>query len=125
MEMWYEGVPFSQEISFVPQYDNKNFLQSLRSEDAVRDSNNPEQYNIDAITRLIATCIAIINPHAFIFCDDELNQFVIDQIVKTCPKYIPAEHIPKITVSDWKEDYLYGLKSLGLDLMITRTSKEN
>ena len=112
---------FSGEISFVPQYDNKNFLQALRSE----DSNNPEEYNIDAITRLIATCIAIINPHAFIFCDDEVNQFVIDQIVKSCPQYIPAEHIPKITVSNWKEDYLYGLKSLGLDLMITRTNKEN
>ena len=37
---------FSGEISFVPQYDNKNFLQALRSE----DSNNPEEYNIDAIT---------------------------------------------------------------------------
>ena len=69
---------FSGEISFVPQYDNKNFLQALRNE----DSNNPEEYNIDAITRLIATCIAIINPHAFIFCDDEVNQFVIEQIVK-------------------------------------------
>ncbi|WP_460283521.1 ROK family transcriptional regulator [Bacillus luti] len=112
---------FSGEISFVPQYDNKNFLQALRS----GDSNNPEEYNIDAITRLIATFIAIINPHAFIFCDDEVNQFVIEQIVKTCPEYIPAEHIPKITVSDWKEDYLYGLKSLGLDLMITKTNKEN
>lgn len=112
---------FSGEISFVPQYDNKNFLQALRSE----DSNNPEEYNIDAITRLIATCIAIINPHGFIFCDDEVNQIVIDQIVKSCPQYIPAEHIPKITVSNWKEDYLYGLKSLGLDLMITRTNKEN
>lgn len=112
---------FSGEISFVPQYDNKNFLQALRSE----DSNNPEEYNIDAITRLIATCIAIINPHGFIFCDDEVNQIVIDQIVKSCPQYIPAEHIPKITVSNWKEDYLYGLKSLGLDLMIMRTNKEN
>ncbi len=61
----------------------------------MRDSNNPEEYNIDAITRLISTCIAIINPHAFIFCDDEVNQFVIDQIVKSCPQYIPAEHIPK------------------------------
>ena len=69
---------FSGEISFVPQYDNENFLQALRNE----DSNNPEEYNIDAITRLIATCIAIINPHAFIFCDDEVNQFVIEQIVK-------------------------------------------
>ena len=69
---------FSGEISFVPQYDNKNFLQALRS----GDSHNSEEYNIDAITRLIATCIAIINPHTFIFCDDEVNQFVIDQIVK-------------------------------------------
>ncbi len=109
---------FSGEISFVPQYDNKNFLQASRS-------GNEGEYNVDAITRLVATCIAIINPHAFIFCDDEVNQFVIDQIIKSCPQYIPVEHIPKITVSDWKEDYLYGLKSLGLDLMITRTNKEN
>ena len=73
---------FSGEISFVPQYDNKNFLQALRSGDEVRDSNNPEKYNIDAITRLISAFIAIINPHAFIFCNDEVNQFVIDQNCK-------------------------------------------
>ncbi len=113
---------FSGEISFVPQYDNKNFLQALKSE-----SNHSEfvEHNIDAISRLISTFIAIINPHAFIFCNDEVNPLMIDQIVKRCPSYIPAEHIPKITLSDWKEDYLYGLQSLGLDLMITRTNKEN
>ena len=79
----------------------------MRSE----DSNNPEEYYIDAITRLIATCIAIINPHAFIFCDDEVNQFVIDQIVKLVSAVHPGGTYSKITVSNWKEDYLYGLKS--------------
>ena len=73
MEMWYEEVHFSRENFFVPQYDNKNFLQALRSEDDSKRFNNPEEYNIDAITRLIAAFIAIINPHAFIFCNDEVE----------------------------------------------------
>lgn len=106
---------FSGEISFVPQYDDRNFLQALE--------NGNESYKIDAISRLIASFVAIINPHTIIFCDDEVNKLILEQISIESSKYIPVEHLPKLTISDWKQDYLYGLQSLGLDLMIKGTNR--
>ncbi|MEH7108308.1 ROK family transcriptional regulator [Bacillus sp. JJ1764] len=100
---------FSGEVSFVPLYDQQNFIQSLET----------EEYRTDAISRLVAAFVAIINPHTIIFCVDEMNKVRIDQITEGSSKYIPAEHLPEITMSDWKQDYLHGLQKLGLDLMIT------
>lgn len=101
---------FSGEVSFVPLYDERNFLQGMK------DGSGNEN---DAISRLIASFVAIINPHTFIFCKDDVNESMIDQITIGSEKYIPAEHLPEITISDWEKDYLYGLQSLGLDLMLS------
>jgi hypothetical protein len=114
---------FSGEVSFVPQYDNRNFLQALESRSGPKKATIREEYEIDAISRLVASFVAIINPHTIIFCNDEVNNLIIDKIAKGSSKYIPIEHLPEITMSDWKQDYLYGLRSLGLDLMITGTSR--
>jgi len=113
---------FSGEVSFVPQYDNRNFQQAIENGNWTKKSFICEEYEIDAISRLVASFVAIINPHTIIFCDDEVNQSIIDQIVKRSLKYIPAEHLPELIISDWKQDYLFGLQSLGLDLMITGIS---
>ncbi|PAE42729.1 ROK family transcriptional regulator [Bacillus sp. 7884-1] len=113
---------FSGEVSFVPQYDERNFGQALESGNRSKKAIISEENEIDAISRLVASFAAIINPHAIIFCDDEVNQFIIDQIVERSSKYIPAEHLPELLMSDWKQDYLLGLQSLGLDLMITDMS---
>ncbi|WHY69377.1 ROK family transcriptional regulator [Neobacillus sp. SuZ13] len=109
---------FSGEISFVPQYDNRNFQQALENGNGTKKAFMCEENEIDAISRLIASIVAIINPHAFIFCDDEVNQLFIEQIVKRSSKYIPAEHLPELKISDWKQDYLLGLQSLGREIMI-------
>jgi hypothetical protein len=114
---------FSGEVSFVPQYDDRNFLQALKGGSGPKKATIREEYEIDAISRLVASFVAIINPHTIIFCNDEVNKLIIDQIAIGSSKYIPVEHLPEITMSDWKQDYLYGLQSLGLDLMITGTSK--
>ncbi|AXN38060.1 hypothetical protein CN689_09170 [Peribacillus butanolivorans] len=114
---------FSGEVSFVPQYDDRNFLQALENGSGPNKATIREEYEIDAISRLVATFVAIINPHTIIFCNDEVNKLIIDQIVIGSSKYIPVEHLPEITMSDWKQDYLYGLQNLGLDLMITGTSR--
>jgi hypothetical protein len=110
---------FSGEISFVPQYNDRNFGQALGNGNGMKKAFICEEYEIDAISRLVASFVAIINPNTIIFCDDEVNKSIIDQIVKRSSKYIPAEHLPELIKSAWKQDYLFGLQSLGLDLMIT------
>lgn len=113
---------FSGEVSFVPQYNDRNFLQALGNRNEPKKATFREEYKIDAISRLVASFVAIINPHTIIFCNDEVNKLIIDQIAKGSSKYIPVEHLPELTMSDWKQDYLYGLQSIGLDLMINGTS---
>lgn len=108
---------FSGEVSFVPQYDNRNFLQALKREAGPGEISDGEK-EIDAISRLVASFTAILNPHAIIFCDDEANGQLLDRIASRSAAYIPEEHLPELTTSDWKRDYLRGLQSLGLDLMI-------
>ena len=108
---------FSGEVSFVPQYDDRNFGEAIENEIGKKKIFTKEA-EIDAISRLVASFVAIINPHTIIFCDDEVNQITINQIKKQSSNYIPAEHLPEFIMSDWEQDYLYGLQSLGLDLMI-------
>ncbi|MFS0838818.1 ROK family protein [Paenibacillus sp. 1P03SA] len=107
---------FSGEISFVPQYDDRNFLQALGREAGVEITAREKE--IDAVSRLVASFTAILNPHAIIFCDDEVSGPLLDGITRRSAAYIPEEHLPELTSSDWKRDYLSGLQSLGLDLMI-------
>lgn len=111
---------FAGEVSFVPQYNNRNFGQTFTN-GKVFFSKEDE---VDAISRLIASFVAIINPHVVIFCDDEVTQTTINQIKQQSSTYIPAEHLPEFRMSDWKQDYLYGLQRLGLDLIITGISSK-
>lgn len=112
---------FSGEVSFVPQYDKSNFLQALDKGSGLETEEERETARVDAISRLVAAFSAILNPHAFIFCDDEVNETMISRIAASSASFIPAEHLPKLAASDWRQDYLYGLQHLGLDLMISRT----
>ncbi len=113
---------FSGEVSFVPQYDYRNFGQALKTGVGTKKASISEEYEIDAISRLIASFTAIINPHSIIFCEDEVDQLILDHIAERSSRYIPAEHLPDLKMSDWKQDYLFGLQSLGLGLMITGKS---
>ncbi|MBW8349171.1 ROK family transcriptional regulator [Bacillus sp. IITD106] len=108
---------FSGEVSFVPLYNEQNFLQAISD----KSKSFQDDREIDAVARLIATFTAIINPHTFIFCNDEVSIHSIEKITLLSTKYIPREHLPEITMSDWEQDYLHGLQSLGLDLLISNT----
>lgn len=113
---------FSGEVSFVPQYDDRNFGQAL--ENGIRPIKGISHDNeIDAISRLVTSFVAIINPHTIIFCKDEVEGAILNKIAIGSSTYIPSEHLPKLTMSDWKQDYLFGLQSLGLNLMMNGTSK--
>ncbi|RAP74966.1 ROK family transcriptional regulator [Paenibacillus montanisoli] len=109
---------FSGEISFVPLYDRHNFQQAITStKGMVTDMH--EAQGIDAVSRLVSAFTAILNPSLVIFCRDEINEGILETIAAQSASYTPKEHLPKLTASDWKEDYLEGLKRLGLERMIT------
>lgn len=109
---------FAGEISFVPQYDNRNFRQAMENESMLDIGSNSSDDQIDAISRLVASLVAIINPHTVILCKDEIGIEDVDKISINTSKYIPSAHLPELTISDWKQDYLFGLQRLGLELMI-------
>lgn len=113
---------FSGEVSFVPQYDDRTFWQALGNGTGLKKMIVREEHEVDAISRLVATFVAIINPHTIVFCNDEVDDSFLDQIIIGSSKYVPREHLPKITISDWKQDYLNGLQSLGISLLIAETS---
>ncbi|MFX3635558.1 MAG: ROK family protein [Candidatus Pristimantibacillus sp.] len=114
---------FSGEVAFIPMYDDRNFLQALNNGSDRGRAGHLDREKIDAISRLVALFAATINPHAIIFCSDEVNQSITDQIAIKSSTYINQEHLPELTSSDWKQDYLHGLQNLGLDLMISGNSK--
>ncbi|WP_115774704.1 ROK family transcriptional regulator [Oceanobacillus arenosus] len=107
---------FAGEVSFVPQYKEQNFGQALENRSSTKEGS--VEYQIDSISRFVATCTAIINPHTVIFSNDEIETEMLSKVAIESSKYIPAEHLPELTVSEWKQDYLYGLQRLCLDLMI-------
>ncbi|MFF2448813.1 ROK family protein [Neobacillus sp. NPDC058068] len=112
---------FAGEVSFVPQDNDRNFRQALENGTGPKKVPICEDYQILAISRLVASFTAIINPHSIIFCNDEVEESVIEKIVIVTSKYIPSEHLPNLKISDWKQDYLYGLQRLGLELMLNAT----
>lgn len=109
---------FSGEVSFVPQYNDRNFRQALENGRESKKITISEDYEIDAISRLIASFVAIINPHIIIFCKDEVEKAMVDKIAISSSNYIPSEHLPELKISDWQQDYLYGLQRIGLDLIL-------
>jgi hypothetical protein len=107
------GSYFAGEVSFMPIYDNKNLLQSIHTPSAVTIDDK-----LDAVSRLVVSASALINPDYFIFSNLDLQQTQLDQIIEICSGYFPREHLPKLTASTWDKDYLEGLKILSLDLMV-------
>jgi hypothetical protein len=114
---------FAGEVSFVPLYNDHNFHQAMENGTEPKKVPIGEGNQIDAISRLVASFTAILNPHTIIFCKDEMEKLIVEKINIASSKYIPSEHLPDLTISDWKQDYLFGLQSLGLELLISETSK--
>nr|WP_255807447.1 ROK family protein [Cohnella mopanensis] len=112
---------FSGEVSYTPLYDDRNFQQALTEGKGLEKINFQEQ-GIDAVSRLVASCTAIINPHTIIFCHDEVNETILSRIATRSAAYIPAEHLPQLAMSELEQDYLNGLRHLGLQLMISAPS---
>lgn len=102
----------------MPQYDNRNFIEALTGDQG--GSSMQPDHKVDAISRLVATMTSILNPHYIIFCEDELAPAMLNQIADRTATYVPKEHLPELAVSDLKRDYLNGLQSLGLGLLVSQ-----
>ncbi|MNK32860.1 Beta-glucoside kinase [compost metagenome] len=109
---------FSGEVSFIPLYDERNFHQALNPGGEQNQALIQSQ-RVDAISRLVAAFTAIVNPHTIIFCQDEVNRAMLNQIAVQSTTYIPEENLPELTASDWTQDYLFGLQTLGIGLMVS------
>ncbi len=112
---------FTGEVSFVPLYDDRNFFQALK-ERAGKNVGNvrfSREHEIQAMGRLIASFVAIINPHTVIFSKEEMDEIILKNIAIEAAQYVPKEHLPRLVLSNWKEDYLNGLQYLALEHMIT------
>ncbi len=105
---------FAGEIQFVPQHNNRNFGENLKGRRVTSDE------QIDAVSRLIATFTAIINPHAVIFNQHDIDEEVLTKVKSASAQLIPAAHLPELAISNWEKDYLNGLQKLGIDLLMMR-----
>ncbi|MEK3965252.1 MULTISPECIES: ROK family transcriptional regulator [Paenibacillus] len=114
---------FSGEVQFLPQYDHKNFIEALTGDPVGQSMQSI--HSVDAISRLVATMTSILNPHYIIFCEDELAPAMLNQIYERSATYVPKEHLPALAVSNLKSDYLNGLQSLGLGLLVSQQIDEN
>ncbi|MDA6151182.1 hypothetical protein OSK18_27190, partial [Escherichia coli] len=68
---------FAGEVSFVPQYDDRNFREALENGFSHKEVLISRDNQVDAISRLVASITAIINPHTFIFCKDEVEETLV------------------------------------------------
>nr|WP_270884809.1 ROK family protein [Paenibacillus aestuarii] len=109
---------FTGEISFVPLYDDRSFLEALHQGESNQRMDFESAGKIDAIARLIATYAAILNPRAIVFGNDEIDEALLSSIRNKSSNYIPQDHLPLLVTSNLKQDYLSGLQYLSRNLMI-------
>lgn len=112
------GTFFSGEVSYVPLSDTQNFMQMIDAASAIQDSNQSRSKLMEAISRLVAVFTATINPHIIIFCSSELTNLDLVQIRNRSASLVPEENLPKLVVSDWKQDYFHGLHQLTVGSML-------
>lgn len=103
---------FSGEVAFVPVRDRGNFAEALKEGESVRT---------EAIGRLVASTASILNPHYFVFNQDEIGEAMLEPILERAAAYVPREHLPELAASELRGDYLAGLQSLGLGLLLSHT----
>ncbi|WP_138494854.1 ROK family protein [Paenibacillus pinistramenti] len=110
---------FSGEISYIPQYDNMNFADATKNGRSRPEQTRSEPLVIDSLARMVSSLVAVINPHAVIFCREDLNEEAVEEVTRACAKYVPAEHVPRLVLRDRQQDYLNGLKRIALSRMIS------
>ncbi|MDQ6421726.1 ROK family protein [Paenibacillus sp. LHD-117] len=116
---------FSGEVSFVPLHDDRNFGQAMFDVRGPGGIRHLSEATIDSVSRLVASLAAILNPHEIVFGEDEVTNRQLRRIALGSADYIPEAHLPKLSLSDRDDDYLTGLRELGLDLLMEGATINN
>lgn len=109
---------FSGEVSYLPQYNDRNFHEALQRNDGEMGGMLGSEQQIDALSRLIAAYATIVNPHVVVMSREEVDAPILAAIAERSSHYIARQHLPELAASDWPRDYLDGLQQLGLERMI-------
>lgn len=114
---------FTGEIGYVPMSKDNNFQDVLERKSAVMSSLiEPDEEQIDALSRLSAAFTAILNPDAILWCEHNLLPSTLLSIKDRASAYVPERHLPEMLLREWEHDYIAGLQRLALDMMISDTS---
>lgn len=109
---------FSGEVSYLPQYNDRNLFESLQRADGEQDGKLGSEQQIDALSRLVAAYATIVNPHVLVMNRDEVDAPILAAVEERSSHYVAPQHLPELVASDWQRDYLDGLQQLGLERMI-------
>ncbi|MFC5653384.1 ROK family protein [Paenibacillus solisilvae] len=109
---------FSGEVSLLPLYDKTSFLQAFQGSLEAASPNEGHLDFIDAMSRLVATLAATINPHKVIFSGTYLAPSTLLDIQQRSAHYVPEENVPALEISEWGQDYSFGLHQLTMRSML-------
>lgn len=114
---------FTGEIGYVPMSGDNSLHHVLNQRDSVMSSHvEPDEEQIDALSRLSATFTAILNPDAILWCEHNLLPSTLHSIKDRASIYVPSMHLPEMLLRHWEHDYIAGLQRLAMDMMISDTS---
>lgn len=114
---------FTGEIGYVPMCGDNSLHHVLNRRDSVMSSHvEPDEEQIDALSRLSATFTAILNPDAILWCEHNLLPSTLHSIKDRASIYVPSMHLPEMLLRHWEHDYIAGLQRLAMDMMISDTS---
>ncbi|MGG3505504.1 ROK family protein [Paenibacillus lautus] len=114
---------FTGEIGYVPMSKDNNFHDVLDRKSSVMSSLiEPDEEQIDALSRLSAAFTAILNPDAILWCEHNLLPATLLSVKDRASAYVPKRHLPEMLLREWEHDYIAGLQRLALDMMISDTS---
>ncbi|GIO96540.1 hypothetical protein J14TS5_16260 [Paenibacillus lautus] len=114
---------FTGEIGYVPMSKDNNFHDVLDRKGSVMSSLiEPDEEQIDALSRLSAAFTAILNPDAILWCEHNLLPSTLLSVKNRASAYVPERHLPEMLLREWEHDYIAGLQRLALDMMISDTS---
>ncbi len=112
---------FSGEIGRMPIYEGENLMQALYSKNGFLQpifgsGDNP--HAVDSLARMIASMAVLINPNEVLFCTDDMTEDTLMLVRTACEKYISPQHIPVLSLREWRSDYRNGLHHLAMEQLI-------
>ncbi|QHW33830.1 ROK family protein [Paenibacillus rhizovicinus] len=109
---------FSGEVSYMPLSGTRNFVQLIQDASAETNGDEGRSKLMEAISRLVVSLTATINPHQVVFCSSELTDLDLAHVRTASASLVPQENLPDLVVRNWEEDYVHGLHQLTIRKML-------